>query len=240
MFKIITEGRHSSCHAPIEPCTCRRKLLATTGSLALLAGLTQWGVGYSYSMAALSEALHAAADSIADFFGIEIERRVINDPHKEAFIRASGDKIIASLLVLGAFVIINEAHERWVSGFYPVWLLAILLVSIFGISIDLLRIRMFRKARKHSDNTNLQGLIVHALSDAQHKGIITVVVLIAMSGTFLGIERGLYEFLVRLSDYLASLGLALYMMFILSPRIWQGKGCGHVHHHKHGAGCNHD
>lgn len=250
MFELFSTGKLNSCLSPMGPCTCRRKLLASTGTMALFAGLTQWVVGYNFSMAALSESLHAFADSSADFFGIAIEKKIHDSPqHEEEDVREGADKVIASLLVLGAILIGIEAYDRWSSGNYPVWLLAVVLVGLFGISIDLLRIRMFSKAREHSDNSNLQGLIGHARSDAQHKGIVTTIAILAMCGVFLGIESGLYNFFVRLSDYLASLGLAGFMMFILAPRIWRGQGCGHdlskkssahtPHEHSHGPGCNH-
>lgn len=243
MFQFFAYGSLRGCPAPASHCTCESKLYATTGTLALIAGLTQWVVGYHYSMAALSDALHALADAAADFLAMFIARKVNADRSKTNELRTIGNKLIASLLVLGALIIGFEANDRWSGSGYIVWLPAVVLVGLFGLVIDLIRFRMLSKAREHSNNSNLEGLIEHARSDAWHSGIISTVALFAILGSFLGIESGLYAFLVRSGDYLASLGLAGYMMCILAPRIWKGKGCcgqNHRHRtHQHGPGCKH-
>jgi len=239
MLQFFKTGSLNDCPAPKSLCTCESKLYATTGTLALIAGLTQWVVGYRCSMAALSDALHALSDAGADFVGMFIAKKVSGNQSKIKEWRAIGNKWIASLLVLGAVVIVYEAHDRWSGGSYLVWLPAVVLVGLFGLAIDLIRLRMLSKAREHSNNSNLGGLVGHAQSDAWHSGIISAIALLAILGTLLNMESGLYDFFVRLTDYLASLGLAGYMMCILAPNIWAGKGCGHKHAHKHGAGCKH-
>lgn len=243
MFQFLISGSLRDCSAPASHCTCEAKLYATTGTLALIAGLIQWVVGYHYSMAALSDALHALADAAADFLGMFIAQKVRADRSKTNELRTIGNKLIASLLVFGALVIGFEAADRWSGDSYVVWLPAVALVGLFGLAIDLIRFRMLSKAREHSNNSNLEGLIEHARSDAWHSGIISVVALLAMLGSLIGIESGLYAFMVRLTDYLASLGLAGYMMCILAPRIWKGKGCcgvkKHSAVHQHDSGCNH-
>ncbi|MCK9345161.1 MAG: cation transporter [Candidatus Pacebacteria bacterium] len=239
MFEIITEGKLSNCMAPTNPCICKTNLLATTGTLALIAGFTQWLVGYRFSMAAGSDALHALSDGSADFVGVAIEKKAAGNPKKEEEWRAIGNKAISSLLILGAFIIGSEAYDRWNSGSYPVWLPAILAVGIFGLTIDLIRLRMLSKANRHSGNSNLEGLIVHARSDAWHSGIISTVAVLAMFAALLDLESGSYEFFIQLTDYVASLGLAGYMMFILSPRIWRGQKCAHGDPHDHHHDCDH-
>lgn len=235
MIQFLVSGSLRDCPAPDMPCTCESKLYATTGTMALIAGLTQWFVGYHYSMAALSDALHALADASADFMGMFIAQKVRGNRTKTAELRAFGNKIIASLLVLGALIIGFEAYDRWHGDSYIVWLPAVVLVGLFGLIIDLIRLRMLSKAQGHSNNSNLEGLVQHARSDAWHSGIISAVAMLAIMGSLLNIDGGLYAFLVHLADYLASLGLSGYMMFILAPRIWKGAGCGH----KHGPKCNH-
>jgi Co/Zn/Cd efflux system component len=234
------------CPAPAKPCICEAQLYATTGTLALIAGLVQWSVGYRYSMAALSDSLHALADALADFVGMGIASKAYGNPLHDKQLRTTGNKIISILLALGAVIIVEEAYSRWHGDAYTVWLPAVVLVGLFGLGIDLLRFHMLTKAREHSRNDTVSGLIEHAKSDAWHSGIISVIALLAISGGSLGLEGGLYAFLVRLMDYLASLGLAGYMMFVLTPRIWRGEGCGHNHskedtelHHVHGKNCHH-
>lgn len=242
VYQFFANGSLHDCPAPAGHCTCESKLYATTGTLALIAGLAQWVVGYRYSMAALSDALHALSDAGADFLGMFIAKKVRADRSKTNELRAIGNKLIASFLVLGALIIGFEASDRWSGNAYTVWLPAVVLVGLFGLAIDLIRFRMLSKAREHSNNSNLSGLIEHARSDAWHSGIISAVALLAMLGGLLGIEDGLYAFFVRLTDYLASLGLAGYMVCILAPRIWKGQGCCGQHKHKphqHGPKCNH-
>ena len=240
MFQFYRNGMLNSCPAPTGHCTCESKLYAVTGSLALTAGLMQWIVGYHYSMAALSDALHALADASADFLSMIIAQKVRGNRSKTKELRSIGNKMIALLLALGALIIGIEAYDRWSGDSYLVWLPAVVLVGLFGLAVDLVRFRMLSKARKHSNNSNLEGLIEHARSDAWHSGIISTVALLAILGSLFSIESGLYTFLVWLGDYLASLGLAGYMMLVLAPRIWRGKGCcGDKHTHQHGTGCRH-
>lgn len=244
MWQFFTMGNLSSCPAPTGRCTCESQLYATTGTMALIAGIMQWVVGYNYSMAALSDALHALSDAAADFLGMFIAKKVKYDVNefRTKELRSVGNKAISALLTIGATIIGFEAYDRWSSGNYLVWLPAVVVVGIFGLVIDLIRFRMLSKARGHSNNSNLEGLVEHARSDAWHSGIISAIAIIAILGSLAGFNGGLYEFFVRLTDYLASLGLAGYMMFILAPRIWVGKGCGHKHAktgHKHSDKCNH-
>lgn len=237
MIEFLKNGQLSDCPAPQGVCNCESSLYKTTGVLALTAGLAQWAVGYHYSMAVLSDALHAMADASADFVGMFIAKKVVNNPPKAKELRSIGNKIIALLLVLGALTIGIEAYGRWQGGDYVVWLPAVVLVGLFGLVIDLARFRMLSKARGHISNSNLSGLMEHARSDAWHSGIISAIALLAILGSFLSIENGLYAFFVRLVDYLASLGLAGYMACILTPRVWKGVGCGYAH--THGSKCAH-
>ncbi|MFZ2303646.1 MAG: cation transporter [Minisyncoccia bacterium] len=238
---MIQSGHLAHCSSPASPCVCEGKLYTTTGILALIAGLVQWIVGYKFSMMALSDSMHAISDSFADFVGVYIAKKVLDKPHRAKKIRGLGDKVISVLLTFGAIFIANEAYSRWASDTYVVWLPAVLIAVLFGLAIDLLRLRMLTQAEKRAPNSTISGLISHAKSDTWHSGIISIILLVELSGKFVGIESELYEFLVRLIDYLASLGLAGYMMFILSPRIWRGQGCGHDHfHHNLGQNCNHN
>lgn len=241
MFQFLINGSLKDCPAPSEACTCEGKLYATTGTLALVAGLAQLVVGYQYSMAALSDALHALSDASADFLGMFIAKKVLANPEKTKELRETGNKWISGLLIAGALIIGFKAHDRWTSGNYLVWLPAVIAVGLLGLAIDLIRFRMLSKARTHSNNSNLEGLIEHAKSDAWHSGIISTVAILAVLGSSLEIESHMYDFLVRLTDYLTSLGLAGYMMGILAPRIWRGQGCGHkqVPGHKHSEKCDH-
>ncbi len=226
LLSMLKHGRDSNCLAPAKPCVCEAQLYATIGTLALIAGIAQLIVGYRFSMAALSDSLHALSDALADFVGMGIAHNVKQKPYREKKLRALGNKVIAILLALGAIIIAHEAYDRWSGDSYMVWLPAVIAVGLFGLGIDLLRLSMLTKARKHSENETMLGLIEHAKSDAWHSGIISIIALLAMGGMLLNLEGGLYTFLVHLTDYLASLGLAGYMLFILTPKVWHG-------HHDH-------
>ncbi len=226
LLSMLKHGRDSNCSAPAKPCICEAQLYAITGTLALIAGFVQLSVGYRYSMAILSDSLHALSDALADFVGMGIAHNLKGRPYREKKLRAIGNKVIASILALGAIVIAYEAYDRWSSDSYVVWLPAVIAVGLFGLGIDLLRLSMLTKARKHSENETLLGLIEHAKYDAWHSGIISVIALLAMGGVLFNLEEGLYTFLVHLTDYLASLVLAGYMLFIATPNVWHG-------HHDH-------
>ncbi len=244
LLSMLKYGRVRNCPAPAQPCICEARLCAATGALALIAGLVQLSVGYRYSMAVLSDSLHAFSDALADFVGMGIAHHVRNKPYREKKLRSVGDKVIAILLAVGAIVIGLEAHDRWSSDSYLVWLPAAIAVALFGLGIDQLRLRMLTQARKHSGNENLRSLIEHAKYDRRHSGIISVILLLTMAVELLNLEEGLYTFLVHLVDYLASLGLAMFMLFVATPNVWRGQGCVHDvkinPSTKHSDHCNHN
>ena len=74
-MSILRHGRSLKCPAPAGSCICEEELYTTTGVLALIAGLIQWVVGYKYSMAALSDSLHALTDAFADFLAVVIVKK---------------------------------------------------------------------------------------------------------------------------------------------------------------------
>ena len=128
-------------------------------------------------------------------------------------------------------VIIYEAYNRWHNGEYVVWLPAVFCVGLLGFAVDLLRFKMLTNAYKHSANDTVFGLKEHAKSDALHSAVISAVALVAMGVSHLHIDADLYQYFVRLADYLVSLALAMYMLLRLTPRVWRGQGCSHKHRH---------
>ncbi len=70
ILNLIRNGHSSDCPAPKMRCICEKHLYAITGALALIAGITQTLAGMRFSMAVLSDSLHALADAGADFVGV--------------------------------------------------------------------------------------------------------------------------------------------------------------------------
>lgn len=231
ILRLIFHGRSKDCPAPEERCSCEKHLYAITGALALIAGVAQLLVGLRFSMAVLSDSLHALADAGADFVGVLVAHKVGRSPHQEDEIRARGNKFVAGMLAIGAAIISNEAYGRWGEGGNEVFLPAVIGIGLFGLVVDLLRLRMLSQAYKHSGKATLPALIVHASSDAKHSGIISIAAIVAFIGEpllkYFELDQWIvnYQKSVGYADCLASLILAGYMAFILTPQIWRGQLC---------------
>lgn len=223
---LIFNGHSSDCPAPKLRCICEKHLYSITGALALIAGIAQLLVGMRFSMAVLSDSLHALADAGADFVGVFVSHKAGLNPHQEDEIRAMGNKIIAIFLLVGATIITYEASDRWGAG-NKTWLPAAVGVGLFGLGVDLLRFRMLSNTYKHSAVSTLQALIEHARSDAWHSGIISGVAGLALLGNLFltPSEQSAYQEMVGYGDCLASVVLAGYMAFKLMPKVWRGEGC---------------
>lgn len=241
---IIQKGFHPACKLPSTQCTCETALYATVGSLALLAGLVQFIVGYFASMAVLSDSLHALADSGADFLGVFIAYKASAMQGKEKVVRSFGNKMIALFLVVGGVLIAYEALERWMNNEYVVSPVAAMLVGGFGYFIDHLRVTTLRKARQHYASASIDGFIDHAQSDKFHSGVIALGGVIASASMLLPFSPSSYEGSIKAFDLTANIVLTAYMLS-LGYRRWHNKGCGHAHSkqkkqlHKH-THCDHN
>lgn len=232
VMSIIKTGHRSKCPAPSAPCICEAELYLLVGVLGLTAGLTQWAVGYIASMAVLSDSLHAFSDAAADLWGVVIVlmvRGAKNHSTKEKHLNKLGNQVIALVLVVGAVFVGQQAITRWGTGNYPVLPIAIIVVGLFGAAIDFLRWRTLARAKLRNDESErLPALIAHAKSDAIHSIIAAGIGAVALAGALLPVTKETYLGGIKLIDFIASLGLTVYM-FYLSQKIWKGEGCGHNH-----------
>ena len=232
MKNIIITGHRSACPAPSAPCTCEAALYTLVGILGLVAGLTQWAVGYVASMAVLSDSLHAFSDTAADFWGAAIVvgvRSMKDYPVAEKRLDKLGNRVIALVLVFGAVLVGRQAIMRWSAGNYPVLPIAIIVVGIFGIVIDFLRWQTLSRARvRNRTSKRLPALIAHAQSDAMHSVMVAGIGVLTLAGVLLPIAKETYLGGIKLIDFIASLGLTVYM-FYFAKKIWKGEGCGHDH-----------
>lgn len=230
-----------------EKCSCEAYLYLITGTFAVTAGLIQWTVGYHFSMAELSDSVHAFSDSFADYTLMLIVFRTWflaskggGSDSKASKWRANGNSINATLLVFGALVVIYETSSR-IGVTYPMWLPAVAASTSVGLIIDLIRMRMLSRAKLHYHSDNIDGAIFHAMSDAVHSMWATMLATAwLVAGVFFSGSE--YTWLLRATDLCVSFGLAYWMMFILAPSIWKGKGCCGQHEHsahQHGPGCKH-
>jgi len=234
MLAFILRGHVSSCPVPNNPCVCEKKQYAFTGILALIAGSFQAFMGNRYSLALLSDSLHALTDAAADLFGIQVASRVKAHNHRADEIRKRGDRVIALLLVAGALWILYEALSRWIVGGHYVSPPIITIVGFAGGTIDALRWFTLRNAQILSPNSTRAGIIAHAKSDFWHS-----VIVFAVGGAMWSaghIAERANGFIIGIDLALSSI-LALYMMFFLAIPIWKGEhfhdhdGHGHGHHH---------
>lgn len=230
---ILRDGYIPICQAPAMRCQCEMALYTTVGSLALIAGFLQFIVGYQYSMAVLTDSLHAIADGSADFLGVYIAYKVHGAmPAREKKLRLLGNKAIAVFLVVGGMVVAREAIGRWQGGEYPVSPIAAMLVGGAGFIIDALRTITLKKAREHFASDNIDGFIDHARTDAIHSLAVAIIGGAAAMAAYLPVDRVVYQHHILLLDLAASVGLSLYMIW-LGYRRWYNKGCGHKCDHKH-------
>lgn len=221
MLHFLKTGHRISCSE--NPCICASFQFFVTGILALLVGIVQAFVGYYKSMAILSDSLHAIQDSLSDFWGIIVEKRVARNPKNEEVLRKRGDRIIAFLLFIGAIGILRETIERMSANDYLVSLGAVIGVGFLSVIVDLLRWWILYQAQKRSPTRTRAGLILHAKTDAIHGGVITVVGLLSFAAIMLLMMPASY---LKPIDLTFSVLLACYMMY-LSVGIWKGE------HHSH-------
>ncbi len=211
-----------------------------TGTLGFFSAIIQFIIGYRFSMAALSDALHAFSDGGADFVGAFIVHKIrLKNPTDGKRIEDIGNKIIAILLFLGAFTIVYEAIER-LSGksHFVVWPRIVVYVTFLGLCLGILRLSMLRKAREHIKvSRSLKSLIGHAETDLWHNGIVFLVVLSTYAVTVFSSQANSYGNAIRSLDCVLSIGLAFWMTFVVAPKMWKGDRCGHEddrdHEHHH-------
>src|SRR3989344_4126868 len=151
MFALVhklTREHAPSCRAPEEGCHCtaeernkqEERQYWATSFLAIIAGIIGAMVGYNFSMAALSDSLHAFADGLADMWGINVVRKIRKNPAQERELRRNGTRVVSVLLVGAAFFVFHEAWDRFGGDGYtvsPVW---ILFVGLATSMIDLTRV----------------------------------------------------------------------------------------------------
>lgn len=232
VMDIIRTGHRRECPAPSTPCTCEAALYLLVGTLGLIAGLTQWVVGYLASMAVLSDSLHAFSDTAADFWGAAIVimvRSAKDYPVAEKRLDRLGNQVIALVLIVGAVLVGRQAIARWSMGNYPVLPVAIVATGLFGTAVDLLRWWTLTRAKERNQvSKRLPALIAHAQSDAMHSVLVAGIGAIALAGILLPVAKETYLGGIKLIDFVASLGLTMYM-FYFAQKIWRGEGCGHEH-----------
>jgi Co/Zn/Cd efflux system component len=230
MLSLIRTGHTSSCPAlSHERCTCERTQYIVTGILALTVGLTQAFFGYNHSVALLSDSLHALADALADFVGVFIVWRIYLHPLREDEYRKRGDKIIATLLALGALWVLYETAIRAL-GAHQVTPHIAMLVGYASAVVDYLRYSYLRNAQVLWFTRTRESLMQHAHADYLHGLVVGSVGMMAWLVELLFSNNPLAFASIRALDIGLSLLLVLYMLR-LSHRMWEGHSCGHDHIH---------
>lgn len=225
---IVSNGFVHSCPAPKERCNCETQVLLVVACLALVAGIVQAVTGYYFSLAILSDSVHAMGDAGADFFGAYIAYKVLVSPSSEKRLSLISSKVIGGFIVVGGSLVAYEALERWVEGTYLVSPLAAMLAGSAGYLIDRKRVGILKNARSHYPSDRIDGYIDHAQTDKVHSLYVAVIGGIAWMADFLPVEQTLYMMIVQYIDFSASIFLSGYM-FRIGRNRWYGKGCGHNH-----------
>ena len=242
---IVSNGFVHSCPAPNERCNCESQVLLVVACLALVAGIVQAVTGYYFSVAILSDSVHAMGDAGADFFGAYIAYKVLTSPTRETRLSLISNKAVGIFIVIGGALVAYEALERWVEGTYLVSPFAAMLAGSAGYLIDSKRVSILKNARAHYPSDRIDGYIDHAQTDKIHSLYVAVIGGIAWVADFLPVEQAIYMTTVQYIDFGASIFLSGYM-FRIGRNRWYGKGCGHTHtnsksaHHNHGPECNHN
>jgi len=243
MFALVhklTREHAPSCRAPEEGCHCtaeernkqEERQYWATSFLAIIAGIIGAMVGYNFSMAALSDSLHAFADGFADIWGVRVMRKIGKNPSQEKILRRKGTRFIALLLVVAALLVFHEAGDRFTGDGYvvsPVW---ILFVGFATSVIDLTRVWILSLAQSHKPNEMRGALIEHAVLDLRRSELLVVMgflmsavqLIVPMVSVLLAPQIGTW---LRGTDLLISMALAVYMLKI-AHMMWTGKH-SHVH-----------
>lgn len=240
MFELFSKGYLLSCPAPNDRCRCEATMLMVVALLALFAGGTQAVLGYYFSVAVLSDSVHALADAGADLFGAYIALRVLAIPLDEERLSFVSNKVVAGFIVVASGLIAIEAMERWFGNEYIVFPFVALLAGSIGYWIDTTRVRILRKAKIHYASPRIDGYIDHARTDAKHSKWVAIIGGVAFGFQllteflfFVGfslISKDLYDPFIRLLDFGAAVYISIWMMKVGYNR-WSGSGHDHSHSH---------
>lgn len=241
MFALIqklTREHGPSCPAPEEICRCtpedrnkqEENQYWATSALAIVAGIIGAMVGYNFSMAALSDSLHAFADGFADMWGVRVMRKIGKDPTQERILRRKGTRVIALLLVIAALFVFHEAWDRFDGNGYivsPAW---ILFVGIATSAIDFTRVWILSLAQSHKPNEMRGALIEHAVMDLRRSELLVGMGLLMLAGELAAKLMSLLfmDEILRAIDLSISVVLAVYMLKI-AHMLWTGT---HSHTHR--------
>lgn len=233
MLTLFQTGHRSRCPALSHSgkCNCERSQYIFTGTLALVVALIQAFFGYDHSAALLTDSLHAFADSLADFLGAYIVWRIILRPHKEEEYRSRGEKIIATLLFLGAAWIAFETMSRVVTGHMVTPSIA-MTIGFASAVIDGFRWQYLQRAQNVSWTRTRGNLILHAKTDCYHGIIVGGIGFAAWIAELFSSSSPEVVSIILFADLALSFRLVEYMIK-LSINIWKGRGCGHNHDDTH-------
>lgn len=237
MFELFSKGYLLSCPAPNDRCRCEATMLMVVAVLALLAGGIQAVLGYYFSMAILSDSVHALADAGADFFGAYIALRVLALPLDEERLSFLSNKVVAGFIVAASGLILIEATERLATNEYMVSPLVVLVAGTIGYWIDTTRTKILRRAKLHYASPRIDGYIDHAQTDATHSLWVAIVGGVTFFVGLFPLTKGAYEPFVQHLDFGASIYISIWMLKVGWDR-WNGKEHTHSHsdekcNHKH-------
>ncbi len=236
-FHRLTREHAPSCRAPEEGCCCtpqernkqEERPYWITSFLAIIAGIIGAVVGYNFSMAALSDSLHAFSDGFADMWGVRVVRKIGKNPAREQELRRKGTRVIACMLAVAALLVLHEAWDRFNGGGYTVSPAWILCVGLATTLIDLTRVEILSLAQANKPNEMRGGLILHALLDLRRSETLvamgTLMYVVQIVATLLSATH--IDSSLRGIDLFISVVLSIYMLKI-AQIMWQGK-----HSHKH-------
>lgn len=242
-FHRLTREHAPSCRAPEESCHCtpqerikqEERPYWVTSFLAIIAGVIGAAVGYNFSMAALSDSLHAFSDGFADMWGVRVVRKIGKDPAREHELRRKGTRVIAFILVVAALLVLHEGWDRFNGDGYTVSPIWILLVGLATSVIDLVRVWILSLAQSHKPNEMRGALIEHAVMDLRRSELLVVMgflmsvaqLVVPMVAVLFLVEIVQVDVWLRGIDLLISMGLTVYM-FKIAHMLWLGKH-SHVH-----------
>lgn len=219
-------GHYASCAAPLG-CSCEVNQYLVLFALGIIATAVQSvGVMWQASLSLAGDTAHVFTDTLDLLLAVFIARAAQGMTHdKEEQVRKIAGFVSAGILCFVAYEIVTHAIERLKEPRVDVYWSMILAGSV-GLAINLYQ--MWRIRMYPHDNVTYRRIALHVGSDMW----ISVVV---VGG---GIVMGLSGF--GLIDPVASIGVALWLLYHLFRHAREEGHCEHHHGHAHDHSHKHD
>ena len=222
MLTLLRRGHVSTCPAlssqETKDCkkNCEAKRYVITGSIAVITGFIEGGIGFTKSLGLIVDGIHGFFDGSGYFIGPFVSSKAQRDEKRASKIRAHGNKVIALLIFASSLWFAYEAWGRFVSG-YTAYPNTMIVVASIALVTGVLRFIIIHGSP--FKNETRSGMLFHAMGDIVVSG--SVVLGGISAKLFPSIEAASFDLGISLLSW-------LYVGFYIPYKLWSGPS-----HHNH-------